>query len=49
MARNEAAKAGPHRRELLRMSAASFCGLALTDFLRADARAALIPYDPWVG
>ena len=33
--------AGLHRRGLLQMGAASFCGLALTDFLRADARAAL--------
>ncbi|MFM8273168.1 MAG: DUF1501 domain-containing protein, partial [Gemmata sp.] len=41
MARIEATKAGPHRRELLRMGAASVCGLALTDFLRADALASL--------
>jgi hypothetical protein len=30
---------GLHRRELLQMGAAAFCGLTLADFLRADARA----------
>ena len=34
---------GLDRRELLQMGAASFCGLTLTDFLRADARSALDP------
>ncbi len=29
---------GLHRRELLQMGAAAFCGLTLADFLRADAR-----------
>ena len=35
--------AGLDRRELLQMGAVSFCGLTLTDFLRADARAVLDP------
>ena len=45
MARIESGKngrcVGLHRRELLQMGAASFCGLTLTDFLRADARSSL--------
>jgi hypothetical protein len=32
---------GLHRRELLQLGAAAFCGLTLADFLRADARSAV--------
>jgi len=34
---------GLHRRELLQLGAAAFCGLTQADFLRADARSALDP------
>ncbi|MEI7683638.1 MAG: DUF1501 domain-containing protein [Planctomycetota bacterium] len=34
---------GLHRRELLQMGAAAFCGLTLADFLRADARSTVDP------
>ncbi|MCE9531685.1 MAG: DUF1501 domain-containing protein [Planctomycetes bacterium] len=34
---------GLHRRELLQLGAAAFCGLTMADFLRADARSALDP------